>query len=150
MNMTPARRFGDTHVYTMAGDGAVAELHVAVEPKLPPAQQGPVAYTTWHSTYVHRVQAWADRLSTMRVPNSGPVDRFWFKSLYFREPNGILFELATDAPGFATDEPMDRWAPHFHCRPSSNRGAPDRGGTKAALERSEFDGIGMDSKSVDI
>jgi glyoxalase family protein len=44
----------------------------------------------------------------MRVPNSGPVDRFWFKSLYFREPNGILFELATDAPGFATDESMDR------------------------------------------
>jgi glyoxalase family protein len=53
-------------------------------------------------------QAWADRLGSMRVPNSGPVDRFWFKSLYFREPNGILFELATDAPGFATDESMDR------------------------------------------
>jgi glyoxalase family protein len=109
MNMTPARRFGDTHVYTMAGDGAVAELHVAVEPRLPLAQQGAggvhhVAFNIPSTEY----QAWADRLGSMRVPNSGPVDRFWFKSLYFREPNGILFELATDAPGFATDESMDR------------------------------------------
>jgi hypothetical protein len=39
--------------------------------------------------------------------NSGAVDRFYFRSLYFREPNGILFEIATDGPGFATDEPME-------------------------------------------
>jgi glyoxalase family protein len=32
------------------------------------------------------------------------VDRYWFRSLYFREPNGILFEIATDGPGFAVDE----------------------------------------------
>jgi glyoxalase family protein len=41
------------------------------------------------------------------VPSSGPVDRFYFRSLYFREPNGNLFEIATDGPGFAEDEPMD-------------------------------------------
>ena len=32
------------------------------------------------------------------------IDRFWFKSVYFREPGGVLFEIATDGPGFATDE----------------------------------------------
>jgi glyoxalase family protein len=32
------------------------------------------------------------------------IDRFWFKSVYFKEPGGVLFELATDGPGFATDE----------------------------------------------
>ena len=42
------------------------------------------------------------------MPSSGPVDRFYFRSLYFREPNGILFEIATDGPGFATDEPMEK------------------------------------------
>jgi len=42
------------------------------------------------------------------MPSSGPVDRFYFRSLYFREPNGILFEIATDGPGFATDELMER------------------------------------------
>jgi glyoxalase family protein len=108
MGMRPATRFGDTHVYHMNGVGPVAELHVRVEPNLPQAQQG--------AGYVHHVAfnitmdqytAWADRLKTMRVPNSGPVDRFWFKSLYFREPNGILFEIATDGPGFGADEPME-------------------------------------------
>jgi glyoxalase family protein len=43
----------------------------------------------------------------MRVQNSGPVDRYYFRSLYFREPSGILFEIATDGPGFATDEPLE-------------------------------------------
>ncbi|MCS7039366.1 MAG: ring-cleaving dioxygenase, partial [Caldilineales bacterium] len=33
-----------------------------------------------------------------------PIDRFWFRSVYFREPGGVLFELATDGPGFAVDE----------------------------------------------
>ena len=107
MNMMPARRYGDTHVYQMAGVGPVAELHVAVEPNLPPAQQGAggvhhVAFNIPSTDY----QAWAQRLTDMRVPNSGPVDRFWFKSLYFREPAGVLFEIATDGPGFATDEEM--------------------------------------------
>ena len=109
MGMKPVSRFGDTHVYRMDGVGPVAELHVRVEPNLPQAQQGAgavhhVAFNIAMSQY----EAWTDRLKSMRVPNSGPVDRFWFKSLYFREPNGILFELATDGPGFATDEPMDK------------------------------------------
>jgi len=38
------------------------------------------------------------------VGNSGLVDRYYFRSLYFREPNGILFEIASDGPGFAVDE----------------------------------------------
>jgi len=35
------------------------------------------------------------------------IDRFWFKSVYFREPGGVLFELATDGPGFTVDEDRD-------------------------------------------
>ena len=35
------------------------------------------------------------------------IDRFYFKSIYFREPGGILYEIATIGPGFATDEPLD-------------------------------------------
>ena len=38
---------------------------------------------------------------------SGEVERFYFKSLYFREPNGVLFEIATDGPGFTADEPLE-------------------------------------------
>jgi glyoxalase family protein len=42
------------------------------------------------------------------MPSSGPVNRYYFQSLYFREPNGILFEIATDEPGFTADEPLDQ------------------------------------------
>jgi glyoxalase family protein len=97
------------HVYQMGPGGAAAELHLAVEPHLPPAQPGAggvhhVAFRIPDTDY----NAWAERLTHVRLPQSGPVDRFWFRSLYFREPNGILFEIATDGPGFATDEPLER------------------------------------------
>ena len=93
------------HVYEMGEGGAGAELHVAVQPELRPAHQGAggvhhVAFRTPDAEY----DAWAERLEKLRVPNSGKVDRFWFRSLYVREPNGVLFEIATDGPGFAVDE----------------------------------------------
>lgn len=93
------------HVYEMGPGGAGAELHVAVQPDLPPARQGAggvhhVAFRAPDADY----DAWAERLNELGVPNSGKVDRYWFRSLYFREPNGILFEIATDGPGFAVDE----------------------------------------------
>lgn len=100
---------GETVVFAMGEGGPAAELHVAVEPGAPAARPGAggvhhVAFRVPDADY----QAWAERLRQLRVPSSGPVDRYYFKSLYFREPNGILFELATDGPGFAVDEPMER------------------------------------------
>lgn len=109
MGMKPAARFDDTFVYHMNGKGPVAELHVRVEPNLDEARQG--AGAVHHVAFnmpMDQYEAWANRLQTMRVPNSGPVDRYWFKSLYFREPSGILFELATDGPGFDADEPLEK------------------------------------------
>ncbi len=96
------------HVYEMGAGGPAAELHVAVQPELPIVRPGAggvhhVAFRTTLAEY----DAWAERLQSLGVPSSGPVDRYYFKSLYFREPNGILFELATDEPGFAVDEPME-------------------------------------------
>ena len=93
------------HVYQMGAGGPAAELHVGVQPDLPVARQGAggvhhVAFRTPDDRY----DAWAERLNEFGVPNSGKVDRYWFRSLYFREPNGILFEIATDGPGFAVDE----------------------------------------------
>jgi len=78
---------------------------VAVQPDLPGTRQG--AGGVHHAAF--RCQdadydAWAERLDTFDVPNSGKIDRYWFKSLYVREPNGVLFEIATDGPGFGVDE----------------------------------------------
>jgi glyoxalase family protein len=48
--------------------------------------------------------AWRQRLTQARLPVSQFIDRFYFHSIYFRISNGILFEIATDGPGFAADE----------------------------------------------
>jgi glyoxalase family protein len=96
------------HVYEMGPGGPCAELHVAVEPQQPPTRQGAggvhhVAFRTTLGDY----DAWVERLAEARVASSGPVDRYYFRSLYFREPNGILFEIATDEPGFTADESLE-------------------------------------------
>jgi glyoxalase family protein len=117
MNMRRVRDYAahgaQIHVFAMgeAGgeSGPAAELHVLEDKDSPMARQGAggvhhVAFRTPDETQYH---AWTRRLNELRVPNSGEVDRFYFRSLYFREPNGILFEIATDGPGFATDEPME-------------------------------------------
>jgi glyoxalase family protein len=118
MNMRKVRDFPHpdsakytVHVYEMGeGSTPAAELHVAVQPDLPAAKQGAggVHHVAFRVPTYEEYDAWAERLNAMRVPNSGKIDRFWFRSLYFREPNGILFELATDGPGFAVDEPLDK------------------------------------------
>ena len=125
MGMVPVRTYAtpdnagsQTHVYQMGAGGAGAELHVAVEPDLPATQPGAggvhhVAFSIPDADY----HAWADRLKSIRLPNSGPVDRFYFKSLYFREPGGILFELATEGPGFAADEDMATLGEHLALPP---------------------------------
>lgn len=100
----------ETNVYRCgAQDGAAREIHVVSEPDVAPARQGAggVHHLALRTT-LQDYSAWARHLAESGAPNSGPVDRFWFRSLYFRDPNGILFEIATDEPGFAADEPMDK------------------------------------------
>lgn len=46
-------------------------------------------------------------LDSIGIPHSGIVDRFWFKSVYFRDPFGNLLEVATDGPGYTVDEPQE-------------------------------------------
>jgi glyoxalase family protein len=98
----------ETHVFDIGDGGASAELHLSIEPALPHARQG--AGSVHHVAF--RIpdddhEAWADHLVAMGAGSSGSIDRFYFKSLYFREPGGVLFEIATDGPGFTADEPED-------------------------------------------
>jgi glyoxalase family protein len=100
---------GQVHVFSMGEGGPAAELHVAVQSKLPIARQGAgaVHHVAFRTPDVSTIHDWTARLSEFRIPSSGEVERFYFRSLYFREPNGILFEIATDGPGFAVDEPLE-------------------------------------------
>jgi glyoxalase family protein len=69
--------------------------------------RGGVHHVAFRLTDDEEQHAWVKRLAQYRVPNSGIVERYYFRSLYFRISNGILFELATDGPGFAVDEPLE-------------------------------------------
>lgn len=106
----PAReRNGEVFVYEMGPGGPAAELHVAVDPSLPRARPGAggVHHVAFRTPDQDSLREWIDRVNGFGIRSSGEVERFYFTSLYFREPNGILFEIATDVPGFAADEPME-------------------------------------------
>jgi glyoxalase family protein len=64
---------------------------------------GTVHHVAW-ATNMDEHEAWQQRVAEAGLRPTPVIDRFYFKSVYFREPNGILFELATLGPGFATDE----------------------------------------------
>ena len=113
LGMRRVREYGDPDegrsrvaVFEMGEGGAHAELHVAEEPDMPPARPGAggVHHVAFRTPTEESYHAWTDRLRELRVPNSGEVDRYYFRSLYLREPGGVLFEIATDGPGFAVDE----------------------------------------------
>ena len=115
MNMRATRDYpipdgaGQVHVFEMGAGGPAAELHVAVQPGLPVARQGAgaVHHVAFRVPDRAALGAWTERVRGFRVPNSGEVERYYFRSLYFREPGGNLFELATDGPGFDVDEPFE-------------------------------------------
>jgi glyoxalase family protein len=118
------------HVFEMGAGGPAAELHMRVEPNLPRAEQGAgavhhVAFRVPDASY----DDWVRRYNRLGVRSSGPVDRYYFRSLYAREPGGILYEIATDGPGFATDEPLDSLGERLALPPflESRRAAIERG-----------------------
>ena len=68
---------------------------------------GTVHHVAWGtSAYDH--PHWLKILELTGVPNSGVIDRHYFHSIYFREPSGVLFEIADDAPGFTVDVPLEQ------------------------------------------
>jgi glyoxalase family protein len=64
---------------------------------------GTVHHIAWSST-LDEHEAWHERVAQAGLRPSPVIDRFWFRSIYFREPSGVLFEIATLGPGFAVDE----------------------------------------------
>ena len=74
------------------------------EPGIPGA--GTVHHVAWSSP-MDEHEAWRQRVEQAGARPTPIIDRFWFRSIYFREPSGVLFEIATLGPGFGTDEDMD-------------------------------------------
>ena len=96
-------------IYAMDGGGPGKEVQVVESRGARPGRlgHGGVHHTAFRVRDADEQLQWLKRLGDYGVPNSGIVERYYFKSLYFRISTGILFELATDGPGFAVDEPLD-------------------------------------------
>lgn len=108
VEITSAEALNEARVYVFeTGDGgAGAEVHLDVQPNLPRARsgRGGVHHVAFRAPDDFEHEAWQHKLAQAGLGVTPVIDRFYFKSIYFREPGGVLFEIATDGPGFATDE----------------------------------------------
>lgn len=97
------------HIFEMAGGGPGRELWVAVEPDKPIARPG--AGGTHHVAFRvvdNKEQSnWHEHIMSAGLNVSPVIDRYYFQSIYFRISRGILFEIATDGPGFTADEDLE-------------------------------------------
>jgi glyoxalase family protein len=84
-----------------AREGWIAYDAAPAEPGISGA--GAVHHIAWASAMDDH-EAWRERVEQAGGRPTPIIDRFWFRSIYFREPSGVLFEIATVGPGFATDE----------------------------------------------
>ena len=96
-------------IYAMDGGGPGKEVWVVVEPDKPAGRQGAgaVHHVAFRVNDFDEQREWNEWINKVGLRTSGYVDRFYFKSIYFRISNGILFEIATDGPGFDADEDME-------------------------------------------
>jgi glyoxalase family protein len=100
---------GAFHLFETGEGGNGASVIVEENSELPEARQGfgTVHHAAFRVEDTHQLNEWIAWLNQLRLPNSGFVDRFFFQSLYARVAPQILFELATDGPGFMGDEPYE-------------------------------------------
>ena len=98
-----------TRFETGAG-GPHAVLDLVESPEGPAGEEsiGTVHHVAWRTQDAQTQVAWRDLLLAAGRSVTPVIDRWYFKSIYYREPGGVLFEIATDGPGFTVDESPDK------------------------------------------
>jgi glyoxalase family protein len=96
-------------VFESGQGGPGTEVYIEAGPHLPPARQGRggVHHVAFRTPDDGEQEAWRKRIADSGLGVTPVIDRFYFKSIYFRVPGGILFEIATDGPGFDADEDVN-------------------------------------------
>lgn len=99
---------GNRFRFDAAEGGAGARVDILCVPDAPPGRiaAGSVHHVAFRVPDESSQIEWRDRLRASRLDVTPVLDRQYFKSIYFREPGGVLFEIATDPPGFTRDEPV--------------------------------------------
>jgi len=94
-------------VFEVGSGGPGTEVHLEINPALPFHRFvgiGGVHHVAFRTPNDEQHRQWRDRIARVNPTVTPVIDRFYFRSIYFREPGGVLYELATDGPGFAVDE----------------------------------------------
>jgi glyoxalase family protein len=99
------------------GPGAYVDVRCAPGLRRGLVAAGTVHHVAWRTPNDEQQQAWRATLAGLDLNITAVMDRKYFHSIYFREPGGILFEIATDAPGFMVDEPVEQLGTHLELPP---------------------------------
>jgi glyoxalase family protein len=98
-----------TAVYEVGPGGPGATVRVLERPGAGLARlgRGGVHHVAFRTPDDEEHALWREKIRAMGLGVTPQIDRFYFRAIYFREPGGVLFEISTDGPGFATDEDPD-------------------------------------------
>lgn len=99
------------------GPGTEVKLWLPAEPVRSKQGRGGVHHVAFRVPDDAAQEEWRERVASAGLQVTPVIDRFYFKSVYFREPGGNLFEIATDGPGFTADEPLDELGKHLALPP---------------------------------
>ena len=107
-------------LFEVGPGGPGAEVRIVERPDLPlkvhPGAGG-VHHAAFRTPNAEEHAEWRERVAHAGLQVTPVIDRFYFRSIYFREPGGVLFEIATDGPGFATDEDAEHLGEHLSLPP---------------------------------
>ncbi len=101
---------GTEHFLEVGPGGPGTEVILSVPAQATAALQGRggVHHVAFRVPDAATQEEWREKIESIGLRPTPVIDRFYFKSVYFREPGGILFEIATDGPGFSADEPEEK------------------------------------------
>ena len=110
---------GNRSRFRIGDDGIGTVVDVLTLPELTHGTiaVGSVHHIAWRTTGDEQQLAWRKKLLDLGIAVTPVRDRQYFHSIYFHEPGGVLFEIATDPPGFAIDEPVDQLGTHLKLPP---------------------------------
>jgi catechol 2,3-dioxygenase-like lactoylglutathione lyase family enzyme len=101
------------YAVTSGGTGAIVDVLCVPAGKAGRVSVGTVHHVAWRTPDDEQQLQWRAALSSRQYNVTPVIDRKYFHSIYFREPGGVLFEIATDPPGFAVDEPAAELGSHL-------------------------------------
>jgi glyoxalase family protein len=115
MGFQAAQSKGNRFRYAVGsgGTGTLVDLVCTPAGRAGRVSVGTVHHVAWRTPTDEDQVEWQKKLTTLQYNVTPIIDRKYFHSIYFREPGGVLFEIATDPPGFAVDEPVDQLGSHL-------------------------------------